>query len=89
MTDLQSCYDYKLANIGRMIEESVGHGYEVNSQGNTKIEAPCKHRVRHKFRFLQRKGMPIRRTGQGNRFSGDMCRDISCLMLKVLEKKRL
>ena len=24
-------------------------------------------------------------TGQGNKFSGDMCRDISCLIMKQLE----
>ena len=28
-------------------------------------------------------------TGQGNKFSGDVCRDTSCLIIKVLEKKGL
>ena len=27
-------------------------------------------------------------TGQGNKFSGDMCRDVSCLIAKVLENKK-
>ena len=28
-------------------------------------------------------------TGQGNRFSGDMCRDILCLIIKQIERKSL
>ena len=28
-------------------------------------------------------------TGQGNKFSGDMCRDISCLIIKQLETEKL
>ena len=28
-------------------------------------------------------------TGQGNKFSGDMCRDVSCLIIKQLEEKHL
>ena len=28
-------------------------------------------------------------TGQGNKFSGDMCRDISCLIIKQIENQGL
>jgi len=28
-------------------------------------------------------------TGQGNRFSGDVCRDTSCLIMRVIEKANL
>ena len=28
-------------------------------------------------------------TGQGNKFSGDMYRDVSCIIIKVIENKRL
>ena len=28
-------------------------------------------------------------TGQGNKFSGDMCRDVSCLIIRSIEKDGL
>ena len=28
-------------------------------------------------------------TRQGNRFSGDVCRDVSCLIMKRIERERL
>ena len=28
-------------------------------------------------------------TGQGNKFSGDLCRDTSCMIIKVLENEKL
>ena len=31
----------------------------------------------------------IARTGQGNKFSGKLCRDMSCLIIKIIEKKNL
>ena len=33
--------------------------------------------------------MKLAGTGQGNKFSGDMCRDISCLIIKQLETQNL
>ena len=35
------------------------------------------------------KDSPLAGIGQGNRFLGDVCRDTSCLILKVLENRKL
>ena len=34
-----------------------------------------------------REEMKLAGTGQGNKFSGDMCRDTSCLIIRQLKKK--
>ena len=36
-----------------------------------------------------RKECELAGTGQGNKFLGDLCRDMSCMIIKVLEKEEL
>ena len=87
MTDLQSCCDRQLPNVRSIVEESVGHNRNAMIL-RTKIMPLFEHHVSagfgisdHFYEGLEK----LAGTGQGNKFSGNMCRDISCLIMKQLE----
>jgi len=91
LTDLKSCYDRQLVNIGALIEESIG----VNRNGLkliTKIIPRWKHHICTAFGISESYYGGIDHemagTGQGNKFSGDVCRDTSCLIIRQLEKQQ-
>jgi len=91
LTDLKSCYDRQLANIGAVIEESIG----VNRNGLqliTKIIPRWKHHICTAFGISESYyggiDQEMAGTGQGNKFSGDVCRDTSCLIIRQLEKRK-
>ena len=91
-TDLQSCYDRQLANVGSIVEESVGRNRSAMKL-YTKIMPRFKHFISTGYGvstdFYGGNEMVLAGTGQGNKFSGDMCRDVSCIIIKVIEKKGL
>ena len=52
-----------------------------------------KHYISTRFgigtRYYSREENLLAGTGQGNKFSGNMCRDISYLIIRKIEKKNL
>lgn len=92
LTDLQSCYDRQLANIGGIVEESVGRDRKAIKL-ITKVIPNWEHCLSTAFGVSEKhyggENNALVGTGQGNRFSGDVCRDISCLTMRVIEKENL
>jgi len=92
LTDLKACYDRQLSKIGSIVEESTGRNRKAMVLF-TKIMPHFKHHVQTGYGISERyyggKEDELAGTGQGNKFSGDMCRDISCLIIKQLEKEQL
>ena len=92
LTDLQSCYDRQLPNIGGIIEESAGRDRNAMKL-ITKVMPNLKHYVCTGFgissSYYGGEENNLAGTGQGNRFSGDLCRDTSCLIIKEIEKQQL
>jgi len=91
MTDLQSCYDQQLPNVGSIVEESVGRNHNAMIL-YTKIMPKFERHISTAYGVSEGhygRDIDLAGTGQGNKFSGDMCRDISCLIIKQLEKKNL
>ena len=92
LTDLKSCYDRQLVNIGGLIEESIGRDRHA-MQLTQKITPRWKHYVSTAFGVSEEcyggEENELAGTGQGNKFSGEVCRDTSCLIIKVLEKRGL
>jgi len=91
-TDLKSCYDRQLANVGSIVEESVGRN-RAAMKLYTKIMPKFKRYISTGYGISEQyyggEEDQLAGTGQGNKFSGDMCRDISCIIIKVIENKRL
>ena len=90
LTDLQSCYDRQLPNIGSIVEEVVGRNrYAMKLY--TKLMPNFRHYVSTAFGvstdFYGGEDENLTRTRQDNKFSRDICRDVSCLIIKQLEKK--
>ena len=92
ITDLQACYDRQLAEIGSIVEESAGRD-RAAVKLMSKVMPNWQHCVRtgHGISVSYYGGEfdKLAGTGQGNRFSGDVCRDTSCLILKVIENENL
>ena len=91
MTDLQSCYDRQLSNVGSIVEESVGHNRNAMIL-YTKIMPHFQRYISTGYGISQEPyggDVELAGTGQSNKFSGDMCRDISCLIIKQLEIQNL
>ena len=91
LTDLKSCCDRQLPNIGSIVKELVGQNRK-EMQLHTKIMPNFQHYV------ITGCGVsdnyyggqtPLAGTRQGNKFSGDTCRDTSCLIIKQLEIRNL
>ena len=91
-SDLEACYDRKFPKIGGVVEESVG----VNREA-IKLVTKGLHRSKHYIDASHGISENSHRvdlvvlggTGQGSMFSDCMCRDVSYLMFKELENKRL
>ena len=92
LTDLQSCYDRQLANIGRNVEESIGRDRQAIKL-ITKVIPNWEYHLSTAFGISEKyyggEQRHLAGTGQGNQFSGDVCCDISCLIMKVIEKENL
>ena len=92
ITDLQSCYDRQLAEIGGILEESVGHD-RAAMKIISKVIPNWKHYICTGFGISESyyggENDRLAGTGQGNRFSGDVCRDSSCLIIRSIERKNL
>ena len=90
--DLEACCGRQLPNIGGMVEESIGANREAIKL-ITKEFPRWKHFVgtTHDMSKESHGGMNalVGRTGQGNVFLGNACRDVSCFVLKQIEKKLL
>ena len=75
-----------------MIEESVGRSREAMKL-ITKVIPNSKHYLYTGFgislSYYGGENERLAGTGQGNKFSGDLCRDTSCLIIREIEKKRL
>jgi len=91
-TDLQSCYDRQLSKIGSIVEEAAGRNRKAMKLF-TKIMPEFEHHINTGYGIsLTSYGgreNQLAGTGQGNKFSGDMCRDISCLIIKQIENQGL
>jgi len=80
-----------LANIGSIVEESVGRK-RCEMKLYTKIMPHFKHYISTGYGISQSYyggETKLVGTGQGNKFSGDMCRDISCIIIRQLEVQNL
>jgi len=92
LTDLKSCYDRQLINIGGLLEESLGRDRNVMKM-LTNLIPRWKHYVSTAHgiskRYYGGSENELAGTGQGNKFSGDLCRDTSCMIIKVLEKNEM
>ena len=90
ITDLQSCYDRQLAEIGGILEESVGKDRSAMKL-IAKVIPNWRHYVCTRFgassTYYGGEEDKLAGTGQGNRFSGDVCRDLSCLIIRNIECK--
>ena len=90
--DLKSCYDQQLAKVRSIVKESTGRNRKAIILF-TKIMPEFKQCINTGFGlsseyYRERENM-LAGTGQGNKFSSDMCRDVSCLIIKQLEKENL
>ena len=76
LTDLQSCYDRQLANIGGIVEELVGRDRRAIKL-ITKVIPNWEHYLSTAFgiskKYYGGEERNLAGTGQGNRFSGDIC----------------
>ena len=92
LTDLKSCYDRQLMNIGGLIEESIGRDRDL-MKILTNLIPRWKHYVSTAYgissEYYGGSEKELAGTGQGNKFSGDLCRDTSSIILKVLENRKL
>ena len=91
-TDLKSYYNRQLANVGSIVEESVGRN-RAAMKLYTKLMPRFKRYVSTgygmSYNYYGGEYQQLTGIGQGNKFSGDMCRDVSCIIIKVIENKRL
>ena len=77
-----------MANIGGMIEESVGRDQQAIKL-ITKVILNWKHYICTGFgirkSYYRGENNQLAGTGQENRFSSDLCRDSFCLIIKEIE----
>jgi len=82
----------QLANIGSIIEESVSKNRSVMKLF-TKLIPVWIHYIYTGYsiseEFYSGKDSPQAGTGQGNKFSGDMCQDKSSFIIKEIENEVL
>ena len=89
-TDLKSCYDGQLSNLGSIIEESVGRKRNP-MVSHTKIMPKFRkfvsagHGISEEYYSSKRNNLAW--VGQGNKFTRDTRKDVSCLIIKELENK--
>jgi len=81
-----------LANIGGIIEESVGRD-RAAMKLIAKVIPNLRHYIQIAFgiskSYYGGEKKRLAGTGQGNRFSGNICRDSSYLIIKEIEKREL
>ena len=84
-TDLQSYYNRQLGNIGSIIEESVGRNRSA-IKFFTRLMPRFYHYVSTGYgvsnEYYGGEAEELAGTGQGNKFSGHICRDVSCLIIR-------
>ena len=92
LTDLKHCYDRQLPKLGSIIEESDGRNRNAMLLF-TRIITVWKRCNCTGYRISTNSYGKLDNnmagTGQGNKFSGDSCRDNSCLIIKHVENKNL
>ena len=89
LTDLKACYDRQLANIGSIVEESIRRNRKEMLL-YTKIMPRFEHYISTRYGLSKRYyggANPLAGTSQGNKFSEDIFRDVSCLIIRQLEQK--
>ena len=92
VSDLESCYDRQLPELFGLVEESLGANRKV-----VKLVAKVLPSFEHHVGTVNSVSKDIHGgqkdmlggIGQGDVFSGVACRDVSCLIFKQLEKKKL
>ena len=89
---MQSCCDRQLAEIGGILEESVGR-YRAVIKLISKAIPKWRHQICTGFGisdfYYGGEDNPLAGTGQGNRFLGDVCRDSSCLIIRDIERMNI
>jgi len=84
-TDLKSCYDRQLPNLGSIVEESVGRKRKPMIL-YTKIMPRFRKYISTGYGistdYCRGDRVKLAGTGQGNKFSSDIYRDISCLIIR-------
>ena len=92
LTDLKSCYNHQLVNIGGLIEESVSRDGNV-MQLILKLIPRWKHYISIVFgiseEYYSEENEILAGTGQENKFLGDLCIDMLYLIISIIEKKHL
>jgi len=92
LTDLKACYDRQLAEVGGILEESVGRDRDALKL-ISKVIPNWNHYVSTAYGISEKcyrgEDNQLAGTGQGNKFSGDVCRDTSCLIMKSIENEQL
>ena len=87
LIDLQLYYDWKLANIGSIIEESVGRNYQVMKLF-AKIMPRFKYYISTEYEISEQyysgEENELAGIGQRNKFLGDMYRDILYIIIKQI-----
>ena len=91
VSDLVSCYDRQLPNTWGIVEESIGVNRNMMLLLG-KVLPKCNHCIgtAHGISSNYHGGVTedLGGTGQGNVFSGNACRDVSCLIFKELENEK-
>lgn len=91
LTNLKSCYNRQLSNIESIVEESVGRNRKEMIL-YTKIMPNFENHVNTGYGISQEYyggRNSLDGTGQGNKFSGDICHNILCLIIRQLELQNL
>ena len=92
ITDLESYYNQQLGNIASMVEESVGVD-RSRVKLIAKVLPVLNHHVCTGFgiskQYYGDSKQKMGGTGQGNCFSGNNSRDISCFVIRQLEIEKL
>ena len=92
MTDIRSCYNRQLLNIGRIIEELVSKNRQVMKLFR-KVMLLCYYYIciGYGISAIYYRGIiqQLARTRQGNKFSGNMYRNKSYFIIGEIEKKDL
>ena len=87
LIDLQSCYDWQLVNVESIVEESSDRDQNAMKLF-TKIIPKFKYYISTRFRISTRyyggEENLLAGTSQGNKFFGNIYRDISCLIIIFL-----
>ena len=85
LTDLQACYNRQLAEVGRILEESVGRDRKALKL-IAKVIPNQNHYISTLFRisdtYYGGEDNHLAGTGKGNRFLGNVCQDTSYLIMK-------